>query len=62
MGNAMLLTNHTSKASAQLYEARIPYQADKSCKHNSLIQAFNNRTLILSAEKRPIYRIVLFGG
>ena len=34
----------------RLYEARIAYPADKSRKHNRLIQAFNNRTLILSAE------------
>ena len=34
----------------QLYEAWIAYPANKSWKHNRLIQAFNNRTLILSAE------------
>ena len=34
----------------RLYEARIAYPADKSWKHNRLIQAFSNRTLILSAE------------
>ena len=35
---------------SRLYEARIAYPADKSWKHNRLIQAFNNQTLILSAE------------
>ena len=34
----------------RLYEARIAYPVDKSWKHDRLIQAFNNRTLILSAE------------
>ena len=31
----------------RFYEARIAYPADKSWKHNRLIQAFHNRTLIL---------------
>ena len=34
----------------RLYKARIAYSADKSWKYNRLIQAFNNWTLILSAE------------
>ena len=34
----------------RLYETWIAYPADKSLKHNSAIQALNNRTLILSAE------------
>ena len=43
---------HIPKVSTwgRLYEARIAYSADKSWKHNSVIQALNNQTLILSAE------------
>ena len=41
----------TSKSiRGRLYEVRIAYSADKALKHDRLIQAFNNRTLILSAE------------
>ena len=46
----------------RLHEAWIAYPADNSWKHNSVIQALNNRTLILSAKKRAIYWIVEFGG
>ena len=34
----------------RLYETWIAYSADKSWKRNSVIQALNNQTLILSAE------------
>ena len=47
---------------ARLHKAWIAYPADNSWKRNSVIQALNNRTLILSAKKRAIYWIVQFGG